>query len=150
MVSNGGSNWTVGGVTFLVWAAAVASLAYWGLKLGAGSSVPPAVAPSQRQAAPADPAVVARLLGHAPGAGPSAPAAAPLASRFNLLGVVADRTQQGAALIAVDGRPARPFRVGSRVDEGLILQSVQPRRAVLAAAAGGPAVVTLELPPLQR
>ncbi|HYF17773.1 MAG TPA: type II secretion system protein N [Ramlibacter sp.] len=151
MVSNGGSNWTVRGVTFLVWGAALASLAYWGLKLGASSSAPAAVAPTQRQVAPADPMVVAKLLGHTAAANATAaPAAPPLSSRFNLIGVVADRAQQGAALIAVDGRPPKPFRVGSRVEEGLILQSVQARRAVLAASASGPAVVTLELPPLQR
>lgn len=133
----------------LVWAAAAASAAYWGLKLSS-SSGPGVVAPlATRQGATGDPMAVARLLGHNPSATPAAgpaPAAAPAGSRFALLGVVAGRSQQGAALIAVDGRPARPYRVGSRVDEGLVLQSVQSRRAVLAASMDGPAVVTLELP----
>jgi general secretion pathway protein C len=66
------------------------------------------------------------------------------------VGVVSDRSQQGAALIVVDGKPARPYRVGSQVDEGLVLQSVQARRAVLASSANGPAVLTLELPAAQR
>jgi general secretion pathway protein C len=69
-----------------------------------------------------------------------------LSSRFNLIGVVADRSQHGAALIAVDGRPAKPYRVGSAIDEGLVLQSVAPRSAVLAASPSGPPVVTLEMP----
>jgi general secretion pathway protein C len=95
--------------------------------------------------------MVARLLGQVQGNAAAAAAPPSLSSRFNLVGVVADRSQQGAALIAVDGRPAKPFRVGSVVDEGLVLQSVQPRRAVLAASATGPAAVTLELaPPQQR
>jgi general secretion pathway protein C len=150
MVSNTAGNWTVRGVTFLLWAAAVASAVYWGLKLSSAGAQGSPIAASTRPVAPADPAAVARLLGHTAGpvaAGPSAP---PLASRFNLLGVVADRAQHGAALIAVDGRPAKPFRVGSTVDEGLVLQSVQSRRATLGASLQGPAVVTLELPPLQR
>jgi len=46
----------------------------------------------------------------------------------------------------VDGKPAKPFRVGSAVDDRLLLQSVESRRAVLAETTSGPAVVTLELP----
>jgi hypothetical protein len=92
------------------------------------------------------PAAVGRLLGQTAAAPATTTAAPSLSSRFNLIGVVAGRSQQGAALIAVDGRPAKPYRVGSAVDEGLVLQSVAPRRAVLAASAAGPAVVTLEMP----
>jgi hypothetical protein len=36
------------------------------------------------------------------------------------------------------------------VDDGLVLQAVEGRRAVLAASLGGPPVLTLELPPLKR
>jgi len=148
MVSSSASNWTVRGVTFLVWAAAAASAAYWALKLG-NPSVPAVVAPAAtRQGGTGDPMAIARLLGHSAPSGAGTPvAAAPTSSRFSLVGVVAGRSEQGAALIAVDGRPPRPYRVGSRVDEGLVLQSVQPRRAVLAASPDGPPVVTLEMPP---
>ena len=152
MVSDREGNWTVRAVTFLVWAAAAASAVYWGLKVAANNPSVPQVPAATRQAAPADPAAVARLLGHSAGAGaPTTTAAAPsAASRFNLVGVVADRSQQGAALIAVDGKPPKPYRVGSPVDESLVLKSVQARRAVLAASVDGPAVVTLELPPATR
>lgn len=137
------------GGTFVLWAAVAASLAWWGLKLAAPSGPSASVAPQVRTAGPADPAAVARLLG----AGPQTTAAAPVASlnsRFSLVGVVAGRSHGGAALIAVDGKPPRPFRVGSAVDEGLLLQSVEGRRAVLASSAGGPAVLTLEMPPVRR
>ncbi len=149
MMARGSANATVKGVTFGVWALAAASAVFWGLKLSSGGPSGPAPASALREPGPVDPAVVARLLGHTAGAAPAtaaAPAAPPLSSRFNLLGVVADRSQQGAALIAVEGRAARPYRVGSLVGEGLVLQSVQPRRAVLAASMDGPPVVTLELP----
>lgn len=149
MVSSGAANWTVKGVTFLVWAAAAASAAYWGLKIsGQGSAGPLAVVAGSRLPATTDPAAVARLLG-ASGGGAAVQAAGPqpsAASRFQLVGVVADRSHQGAALIVVDGKPAKPYRVGSRVDEGLLLQSVQPRRAVLAQSMQGDPVLTLELP----
>ncbi|MDB5942403.1 MAG: ral secretion pathway protein [Ramlibacter sp.] len=141
------SRWALRASTLVLWLLAGASCVYWGLRI-APRAAPAAVAAPLRTAIPADPQAVARLLGATPMA--ALPAAATpavnLASRFNLLGVVAERSHRGAALIAVDGKPARPFRVGSAVDEGLVLQSVDRRRAVLAASASGPALVTLELP----
>lgn len=145
MVSSRAGNWTVRAVTLLLWGVAVASAAYWGLRLSSAAAKGSAVAPAARPVTAADPAALAALLGQS-GAPASAPAAAPLASRFQLMGVVADRSQHGAALIAVDGRPARPYRVGSAIDEGLVLQSVQGRRASLGPSLDAPAAVTLELP----
>jgi general secretion pathway protein C len=142
MVSNSSSRWAVAGSTFAVWALVAACAVYWGTKLssaGGGSAAPAVV----RAAAPADPAVVARLLGAGPAA--AAPVAS-AASRFALMGVVASSGHGGAALIAVDGKPARPYRVGAQVDEGLVLQSVEPRRVALGAAPDGPPSMTLELP----
>ena len=148
MVSDRAGNWTVRGVTFVVWAVAAASAAYWAMKFAGADPSVPRVAAASRQPAPVDPMVVARLLGHT--AGPVTSAAAPAQpsapSRFNLVGVVAARSQRGTALIAVDGKPAKPYRVGSAIDEGLVLQSVQPRRATLGPSLDGPASVTLELP----
>ena len=78
--------------------------------------------------------------------GTATAAAAPAASRFQLVGVVSDASRHGAALIVVDGRPAKPYHVGAVVDEGIVLQSVAPRRAVLAKADGGAEVATLDMP----
>ena len=139
--------WTVRGATFALWALAAASAVFWGLKLG-GQARPLAVPPPPpRAVAAVDPSALARLLGSTPAAA-AMPAASPtLASRFQLLGVAAGaQSGGGAAVIAVDGKPARPFRVGATIEEGLVLQSVHGRQAVLASAAGQP-VLTLELPP---
>jgi len=131
---------------FGLWLLAAASAAYWGLRLTSAPAAAP-VAVAAPVAAPADPVAVGRLLGAgAMAAAPSGVAAPPASSRFALVGVVAGASQRGAALIAVDGKPAKPFRVGARVDEGLVLQSVAPRRATLGPA-DGPAAFTLELPP---
>jgi len=54
---------------------------------------------------------------------------------------------QGVALIAVDGKPAKPYAVGARLDSDLVLQSVGLRTASLGPAQGGRSVV-LELPRL--
>jgi general secretion pathway protein C len=51
------------------------------------------------------------------------------------------------ALIAVDGKPARAFRVGATVDGETVLRSVQ-QRGVTLAAGGAAAPLVLELPPL--
>jgi general secretion pathway protein C len=147
MVTNLQSRWAVAGSTFVLWALVAASAVFWGLKMSARSSVIPPAAVAARAPAPADPAAVARLLGATPETATAAPAAPSLASRLALTGVVASRSQHGAALISVDGKPAKPFRVGAMVEEGVVLQSVADRRAVLAASATGPALVTLELPP---
>ena len=139
--------WTVRGATFALWALAAGSAVVWGLKLSGPQrslAVPP---PPLRQVAAADPVALARLLGSAPGAVASAPVPT-LASRFQLVGVAAGaQSGGGAALIAVDGRPARPYRVGTAIEEGLVLQSVHGRQAVLAAQDTGQPLLTLELPP---
>lgn len=147
------ATWTVRGATFALSALAAASVVYWGLKLGGSGSGVAARVPPPRQVAAVDPAAIARLLGSTPMASAAAaPAAMPsLASRLQLVGVVAGvRSGGGAAVISVDGKPARPYRVGASIEEGLVLQSVQGRRAVLAAQADGQSLLTLELPPVRR
>jgi general secretion pathway protein C len=148
MVNNLDSRWSVAGATFALWALVAASAVYWGMKFttptgGAGMAV------ASRNTAQTDPAAIARLLGAGPAAASTAPVAS-LSSRFVLVGVVASASHQGAALIAVDGRPPRPYRVGAALDEGIVLQSVAGRRAVLAASSNGPPVLTLELPAVRR
>ena len=144
MVSNMQGRWVVAGSTFVVWAVVAAACVYWGLKL-ASRSQSPAAAPLVHTPTPVDPASVARLMGWSPVQAASI-AAPSLDSRFALQGVVAGSGHGGAALIAVDGKPPKPFRVGTTIDANLVLKSVGPRKATLAASVDGPAVVTLELP----
>ncbi len=146
MVINAQSRWVVRLVTLAFWAMAAASLAWWGLRLG-GRAAP---APSANQTAVttpvavADPSAVAKLLG---AAAPVGPAAAPAAiNRFVLLGVVASPSHRGSALIAVDGKPGRAFRVGSKVDEGLVLEAVEPRKARLTQPGSAAEPMVLEMP----
>ena len=142
MVSNPGNRWAVAASTFALWGLVAASAVYWGMKLGSsGGTVPPA--PPVRSAPSTDPVAVARLLGSTPAAAAPTPA---LSSRFSLLGVVAGEDGGGAALIAVDGKPPKPFRVGSTIEDGLVLQSVEARRATIGADMKSPASLTLELP----
>lgn len=143
------NRWWLRIVTFLVAAVAAASATFWALKWTTPASSHLSGAVIFSDATVADPQAVARLLG----GGQTVATAAPLesaASRFKLIGVVADRAQGGYALISVDGKPAKPYRVGAQVDEGLVLHSVAPRSAALAARVDAPASLTLELPQLTR
>lgn len=148
MVTNSYSKWGVRLGTLALWAAAGASVVYWGLRLSNRPVVQTVPAVASMAAMP-DAQAVARALGALP-AGAVVAVAAPvasLASRFALVGVLAGRQSGGgAALIAVDGKPAKPFRVGTVVDSGMVLQALGPRQAQLGADVGGPAMLTLDMP----
>lgn len=138
------SRWPVRLTTLALWALAAASVVAWGLRLSApGSSMAAPAAPAPL--AVPDAQAIARLLGAA--SAQASPAAAPAAgSRYTLVGVLAGRNgTHGAALIAVAGQPARPFRVGSHVDGDLVLQALERSEARLGPA-GGQATLTLALP----
>jgi len=134
--------------TFAIWALAAGSAAYWGLKISARNQSASAVPVGQDSFGAIDSAAVGRMLG-AIKLDSTAAVVVPVASRFVLTGVVAASSatgQRGVALIAIDGKPPRPYRVGSSLEDGVLLQSVEARRATLGAVLGGPAVAVLELP----
>lgn len=141
--------------TFVLWALVAGSAVFWGLRL---FTVAP---PVPQQAALATPGVVAaadltRLFGAdapppeaaAPAQGPAPP---PESARFQLVGVAAPARSAprsgGIALIALDGKPARAYRVGAVIDGSYVLQDVQAR-SVAIGPRGEPPSIALELPPL--
>jgi general secretion pathway protein C len=137
--------WWLRIATFSIAALAAASATYWVLKWSAAAPSAPTAPAVFSPPAQTDPQVVARLLG----GGLTAVAttlADSAASHFKLTGVVASRSHKGYALISVDGKPARPYRVGTQVNDTLVLHSVAPRSAALAASLDAPVAFTLELP----
>jgi general secretion pathway protein C len=118
---------------------------FWALRLSSPVDAVAAAAAMPQPSVTADAEAVGRLLGVV-SAQTAAPAAPEAASRFALVGVVADPSNQGAALIAIDGKPPKPFRVGSRVGDNYMLQSVGVRAATLGAQVDGPPAFTLQLP----
>jgi general secretion pathway protein C len=137
---------------FFLWALAAVSASYWFTQVNGVSGVS-ASAPTPAGEAPAvQLGDLARVFGPGkPAAGAPTPAsvAGPDPSaRLRLLGVVANRTHKGVALISVDGQAARPYRVGSALDGGWTLQQVGTRSATLSASAGASGTFTLELAPL--
>lgn len=144
MVTNSLQIWRVRAGTLILWAAAGACVVFWALRLAtpAGAAMVPVAAPAPVSV---DLQAVAQVLG----AGPALPVAqAPAApSRYTLHGLLAGRDSgRGAAVIGVNGQPARAYPVGAQVDEGLVLQSVGVQQARLGPSQQGSATVTLELP----
>jgi general secretion pathway protein C len=143
--------------TFLVWLLATGCVVYWALKFVRGPQVPlsAAVASPANSAGAVDAQALAKALGGgvAPAVAAASPAVAPSAlqaARFVLTGVVVQKAGSGTgvALIAVDGKPSRPYRVGSALTDGVVLHSVSAGKAMLSTAANAPAGLTLELPQL--
>lgn len=132
-----------------MWALAAGSALFWAFKV----FVTPPAAPPHTQTAAATVALrgdLTRLLGV--DAAPAVVAAEePVAdARFQLIGVVSPRSpraaNEGLALIAVDGKAPKAFRVGAVVDGTTVLQSVAARGATLGPRDGA-AVVALNLAP---
>jgi general secretion pathway protein C len=137
---------------FVIWSLVGATAVFWALRLAA---TPPQVPPYA--AAVSNAATVrgdlGRLFGTAPRQSAAVAQATEAPSRFKLIGVMAPRGAaqaepgHGVALIAVDGKPPKPFRVGAQLDGDLVLQSVGLRTASLGPLQGTRSVL-LELPAL--
>lgn len=144
--------------TFVIWLLAAGCVVYWALKFVRGPVAPPAssVAAPPSGGGHSDAQALARGLGggQAPASSGTAIVAAATsvfqAARFVLTGVVVQKAsnQRGVALIAVDGKPPRPYRVGAQLAEGVVLHSVSAGKAMLAASTDAAPALSLELPQL--
>jgi general secretion pathway protein C len=138
-------------VSMCVWALVAASAVFWGLRLFTKATPVPA----QTQVADAGSAHgdLSRVLGvEAP---PPVAAAQPeptADARFTLVGVVSPRGPAagngGVALIAVDGKAPKAYKLGAVVEGQNVLQAVSARGVSLGPR-GGPALVALNIPPPQ-
>lgn len=136
--------------SFAVWALVAGSALFWGLRLFVKAPQAPVQTTVAELGAGAR-GDLTRVFGPDPVAVVQASEPEPVAdARFQLIGVVSprggDQGVQGVALIAVDGKPAKAYRVGSVVDGQTTLQSVRARGAALGPR-GGAAQVALEIAP---
>ncbi|HSO44411.1 MAG TPA: type II secretion system protein N [Rhodoferax sp.] len=137
--------------TFVLAALAAASMVFWGLRWTEPPGTPRDSGDWSGQR-PIDTARVAQLLG-ASASPVGDEVTAPVsnaAANYKLEGVIAQgrNSGRGSALIAIDGEKAKPYKVGDRLSDDLVLQSVSARGAALAPSSAAPATVQLELPPL--
>ena len=132
--------------TLLVWALVAYSAVVFVLRWDVDEDVINAssvVGQGQSQGLPdVDALAVTKALGAAPAQSASASAA----SRFVLVGVMDGGPAQGVALISVDGKPAKPYRVGQSVSEKLIVVATGPKKAELGPQAGASSTLVLDLP----
>lgn len=137
--------------TFVLAALAAASVVYWGLRWSEPISTPRANGDWSGQR-PIDTGRVAQLLGASatPASDDEAAPAVNAAGKYKLMGVIAEAKGSGlgSALIAIDGAPAKPYKVGDRLSDDLWLQSVSARGAALASSMQAPVTIALELPAL--
>lgn len=150
MTADRSSIWAARSLTFLVWAAAVAAAVAWGLRVASVAADRPealALAADPATSPTLDPAAVGRLLGA--GSRPAlVTAATDAATRYRLLGVLAAAGgERGAALMSVDGKSPRPWRVGAEIEPGVTLLAVE-KAAVRLSQPGGHEL-RIELPKRQ-
>jgi len=130
--------------SLLVWAVVAYSAVVFALQWGGGVPVDAVVAGSeQKQVLPE---VDALAVSKALGAAPVQSASASLASRFVLVGVMDGGPTQGVALISVDGKPAKPYRLGQTVSDGFVVVGTGPKKAELGPQLGAASSLVLELP----
>jgi general secretion pathway protein C len=150
-------NWVIRLATFALWLLAVGGGVVWALKFVQGTATPAnAAIVTAPVVANVDSQALARGLGGGLGASAAAttavtpvpePTGGIVAARFVLSGVIeGGSARQSLALIAVDGKPARPYRVGAQLADGVVLQSVLRRQVSLAGTTGKAGAVTLDLP----
>ena len=130
--------------SLLVWAVVAYSAVVFALQWGGGVPVDYAVAGSEQKQVLSD--VDALSVSKALGAAPVQSATASLASRFVLVGVMDGGPSQGVALISVDGKPAKPYRLGQTVTDGFVVLATGPKKAELGPQLGATASLFLELP----
>lgn len=144
MVISSASPWPARAGAFVFAVLAATSAVYWTLQVQSVQVQVPLVAVDSVAPAAVDSAAVARALGAQPKTeGPAIAADISVSSRMALAGVVAANKGSGTALIAIDGKPAKPYQVGATVVDNWVLRRVQPRSVSLSQ---GGAEVVLELP----
>jgi general secretion pathway protein C len=149
MYRNRQSFWWSRFVSFVLAGLAAGSVAYWfWLRSGQdGAALTPYAVQEISPLAGSD---LARLLGR-----PEPDSAASLApvvnGRFALTGVLAGSGTGGAALISVDGKAAKSYKIGDLVADQLYLQSVARRSVVLSDRTGkAETTLALEMKPFVR
>ena len=143
--------WTVRLTTFLLWAVAAASSVFWILQIvnagvheNGNANAKPAARANAAQEPNLTPQVALTLGAKNPIAPTAASALAAMQSRFQLQGVVSVGGKSGAALISVDGKPAKPYRLGVALEDGLEVTAIKAREASI--GSNGATAFTLELP----
>jgi general secretion pathway protein C len=136
--------WSLRLITLLMWMSVGLCAAYWAFKFV--TTKPVVAAPVAAPTVVVDSKAIGKLLG-ASDIVAVKPVVVPVSTtKYLLFGIASTVRGTGVALIGIDDKPARPYRLGSKVADDLVLKSLTKTKAVLAASATAPDGVTLELP----
>ena len=141
------NSWTLRLFTLMVWLAVGLCATYWAFKFVTTKHVE-ATAALPAPTVVVDSKAVGKLLGATDIVAVKV-INTPASTKFVLFGLASTARGQGVALIALDGKPARPYRVGSLVADDLVLKSISKTGVILAVSLQAPEGVTLELPQLK-
>ncbi len=115
------SRWLPRLVTVFLAVLLAASLVFWWLKIAAGPTAPPAPT-LVRENTTAPPRELTALF-------PQVQVSAD--SNFKLIGVIAEASGAGRALISVSEAPAKPYATGAELSPGVKVQRIEKRSVVL-------------------
>jgi general secretion pathway protein C len=138
------NSWTLRLFTLVVWLGVGLCAAYWAYKFVTTKPVT-ATAALATPAVVVDSKAVGKLLGATDNVATKS-INTPASTKFVLFGLANSTSGRGVALIALDGKPAKPYRVGSAVADDLVLKSISKTGVILATSLKAPDGVTLELP----
>jgi general secretion pathway protein C len=137
-------SWSLRLITLAVWLVAALCVAYWAFKFVSVKPVNANMAAST-PAIVVDSAAVAKLLGAIDNVAEKQ-TIVPASSNYALFGLAMEKSGMGVALIATDGKPAKPYRVGSKVADGWVLKSISRTDVILAASMDAVDGMKLDLP----
>ena len=137
-------SWSLRLITLAVWLVAVLCGAYWAFKFVAVKPINANLAAST-PAIVVDSAAIAKLLGAIDTVAEKS-TITPASSNYALFGLAMEKSGRGVALIATDGKPAKPYRVGSKVNDEWVLKSISRTDAILAVAMDAADGMKLDLP----
>lgn len=144
MKTRSASIWSLRLITLAVWLLAVLCGVYWAMKFVTVKPVN-AVFAAASPAVVLDSQAIAKLLG-APDSVAGQAIITPASSNYALFGLAVTKTGTGVALISTDGKPAKPYRVGSKVADDWVLKSISRTDAILATAMNAADGMKLDLP----
>lgn len=144
MKTRSASIWSLRLITLAVWLLAVLCGVYWAMKFVTVKPVN-AVFAAASPAVVLDSQAIAKLLG-APDSVAGQAIITPASSNYALFGLAVTKTGSGVALISTDGKPAKPYRVGSKVADEWVLKSISRTDAILATAMNAADGMKLDLP----
>lgn len=148
--------WLIRLAALVLSAAAAASAVFWVLRIKSDQQAYQQTGDSQprpaMQTGTADTGLLARALGGSADIqeNAAAPAAEKASGRFALVGVIAYGAESaaslGSALISVDGKAPKAYRIGAALADGWMLKSVANRKAELSCANCQQESILLQMP----